>query len=378
MALPCHLHQASPEHIPNFSPHSLLPPLETELRNHAGRRLYNICQHFDTGLRKGDYSRPRLVRYTYEYSLSEESRDHFLRYFFNAVRVQIDGNKPIPFEDIRSNFFNFAEYLFDNFFLPLKASTKKTPQSSPAFHSVALEEQQYAGTESRLSVLRRDCLIRDRHRCIISRVFDLAEAEERFDSPGGARDDDGNLLADETDHPAYLEVAHILPHSLTQVNREGRLDPSKNPALAIFDMFDLGIAALIQGPEIDRPRNAITLTAQHCLSFSNFKIYFEHVPATDHTYTIRTFYKQNYGRRALFPTTRELYLLPEGTMSIEPPSRRLLAIHRAVAHVLHFSGAGDYIDKIYRDMEEHGVQGDGSTPLGHFISLATIDQSYSI
>lgn len=110
----------------------------------------------------------------------------------------------------------------------MKASIKKTLQPSLALHSAALEAQgqgayQYIGTGPRLSVLRRDCLICDRHRCVISRVFDLAEADERFDTPGGARDDDGNLLADELYDPAYLEVAHILLHSLTQVNREGKL-----------------------------------------------------------------------------------------------------------------------------------------------------------
>ncbi|KAJ2975204.1 hypothetical protein NUW58_g8424 [Xylaria curta] len=370
MASPHHRHQSSLEGILNFSAHPT-PPLGTELRDYASGRFYDICQHFDTGLRKGDYSRPRLIRYTYEYSLSQESGDHFLRFFFKAVDLPIDGDEPIRFEDVRSNFFNFAEHLFDNFFLPMKASTKKTPQPSPALHSAALEAQggqQYIGTGSRLSVLRRDCLIRDRHRCVISRVFDLAEADERFDTPGGARDDDGNLLADELDDPAYLEVAHILPHSFTQVNREGKLDPSKESALAILNMFDVGVVDLIQGPEIDRPRNAITLTPQHHLSFGSFKVYFERVPNADHTYTIKTFHKQNYVRRAPFPVIRELYLTPERT--IEPPSGRLLAIHCAIAHILHLSGAGEYIDKIYRDLEEHGVQADGSTPLGRFVSLA--------
>ena len=116
MASPHHRHQESLERILNFSPRPSL--LGTELRNHASSRLYDICQHFDTGLRKGDYSRPRLVRYTYEYSLSQESGDHFLRFFFRAVDLQIDGNEPLCFEDIRSNFFDFAEHLFNNFFLP--------------------------------------------------------------------------------------------------------------------------------------------------------------------------------------------------------------------------------------------------------------------
>ncbi|KAL2130403.1 hypothetical protein VTI74DRAFT_6512 [Chaetomium olivicolor] len=32
---------------------------------------------------------------------------------------------------VRSGFSRFADFLFDNFFLPLKASTRRTPQPRP-------------------------------------------------------------------------------------------------------------------------------------------------------------------------------------------------------------------------------------------------------
>ncbi|KAK5630320.1 hypothetical protein RRF57_006035 [Xylaria bambusicola] len=95
------------EGILNFSSHPL--PLGTELRNRARHRFYDICQHFDKGI--------PLIRYTYEHSLSEESGNYFLRYFFKAIDLSIDGNNPICFNDMRAKFFNFAKYLFNNFFL---------------------------------------------------------------------------------------------------------------------------------------------------------------------------------------------------------------------------------------------------------------------
>ncbi|KAI1181981.1 hypothetical protein F5B17DRAFT_225140 [Nemania serpens] len=225
MASPLHRHQSSLENVINFS---LEPVLETELRDHASRRFYSICEHFDTGLPQGDFSRPRLVRYTYTYSLSLESSDYFLRAFFQAVGLPISGDEAISLEDVRSKFFDFGDYLFNNFFLPVKASTKKTPQPSPALHSAVQEAQgrggqQYVGTGPRLSILRRDCLIRDRHRCVISRKFDFAEAIKRSRTPGGPRDDEGNLIANDPIEPAPLEVAHILPHSLTRMNERGEL-----------------------------------------------------------------------------------------------------------------------------------------------------------
>jgi len=69
----------------------------------------------------------------------------------------------------------------------------------------------------------------------------------------------------------------------------------------------------------------------------------------------------------VFPVTRTLYLSPDHT--IDPPSPRLLAIHRAIARILELSGAGDYIFGILQDMEEVGVKADGSTNLGHLVGL---------
>ena len=40
-------------------------------------------------------------------------------------------------------------------------------------------------------------------------------------------------------------------------------------------MFDVGVAELIQGPEIDWPCNAVTLTAHYHQSFGDVQIYFK-------------------------------------------------------------------------------------------------------
>jgi hypothetical protein len=71
------------------------------------------------------------------------------------------------------------------------------------------------GTTQRLSSLRKACLIRDRHRCIISRRFDANEAVNRYNTLGDdAKDDNDRLIKDEEEEPTDLEVAHIIPHFL--------------------------------------------------------------------------------------------------------------------------------------------------------------------
>jgi hypothetical protein len=131
-------------------------------------------------------------------------------------------------------------------------------------------------------------------------------------------------------------------------------------------MFDNEVIHLIEGDDIDRPRNAITLTRDLHLYFGNFDIFFEAIPGQEqHTYRIRSFLPPLITPG--FPIVRTLYLTKD--RNIEPPSPRLLDLHRAIAHILHLSAAGDYIARILRDMRWKDIRADGSTELGHLVSL---------
>lgn len=73
------------------------------------------------------------------------------------------------------------------------------------------------GSSDRVAALQGDCLIRDRHRCVISRTFHAPEALSRYEADGqDLRDDDGQLLANGACQFEDLRVAHILPQSLTE------------------------------------------------------------------------------------------------------------------------------------------------------------------
>jgi hypothetical protein len=133
-------------------------------------------------------------------------------------------------------------------------------------------------------------------------------------------------------------------------------------------MFDPGIIHLIEGSNIDRPANALTLTNHFHQLFGDFDIYFEPTAdQTQHSYKIDYVQSNSLFRDPLLPVTRILYLTPDHT--IDPPSLRLLAIHRAIGRILNLSGAGDSIDRILRDMDEVGIKENGSTELGQYISL---------
>ena len=102
-------------------------PLEAGQRDQARRKFYHIINYFEATEPRSDgsrrpYNRPLLVRLTYEYSSSEESRDIFLRAFFQSVALPIDGEDDVDFDntELEPALVRFAEHLFDNFFLPRK------------------------------------------------------------------------------------------------------------------------------------------------------------------------------------------------------------------------------------------------------------------
>jgi HNH endonuclease len=174
-----------------------------------------------------EYNRPLLIRLTYEYACSEESQDMFLQAFFKSMALSMNGDSPDLHdieveEELRSVLFGFADYLLDKFFLPLRACSGKTPQLTPVYHA-AMQRDETPERTSTLGELRGSCLVRDRHRCVITRQFDRSEAKARIKEHGAnAKNDEENLLSNETQFD-YLEVAHILPHSLTQTGSNSQL-----------------------------------------------------------------------------------------------------------------------------------------------------------
>ena len=123
---------------------------------------------------------------------------------------------------------------------------------------------------------------------------------------------------------------------------------------------------LIEGTDIDRPSNAITLTLELHRRFGDFEVYFEPHGDQAHTYRIDST-RSGITRHRIFPVHRTLFLTD--TRTIDPPSPRLLAVHSAIAHILHLSTAGYYIDKILEDLDEKDISPDGSTELGYLVGL---------
>ncbi|OAL28661.1 hypothetical protein AYO20_09385 [Fonsecaea nubica] len=108
-------------------------------------------------------------------------------------------------------------------------------------------------------------------------------------------------------------------------------------------MFDDGTDELIDGTNIDSPRNVITLTDDLHRLFEDFF------------------------RHPIFPVDRTLSLTE--THAIDPPDPRLLALQSVITHILHVSAAGRHIEKILGDLDETDIKVDGSTESGYLTYL---------
>lgn len=135
-------------------------------------------------------------------------------------------------------------------------------------------------------------------------------------------------------------------------------------------MVDTGVVRLIQGTAIDRPSNALTLGLEHHRTFASFMTFFTELADQPHTYKVERFQRAQV-TPGQFPVTRTLLFSRDH--NIDAPSGRLLAAHRAIARVLHFSGAGAYIDKFLSDMNDGLIREDGSTQLDRFVKLRLRD-----
>ncbi|KAG5295524.1 hypothetical protein I7I50_08297 [Histoplasma capsulatum G186AR] len=362
----------------------LIPaPLAPEESREA-RTLFNtMVNYMPDRTVKNRYKPAVLINATFEHV---KSADEFLDYFFTYIYGSITAEEEHGTGSVHQTFTyfrdfslwnsmrkgeavvamdKFAEYMIDNFFMPLRASSVKTPQPTPT--SLSSKQSTPIGTRSRVSKLRQECLFRDHHRCVVSRKFDRAEVKKRLDTNEDSTDDDGKPLKDlNNDEFEYLEVAHIIPHSLTSISPENsQLSESKQAAHHILKIFDPDVIYLIEGQNIDSPKNALTLTQKYHRLFGEFEIYFEPTE-NKHEYKLNTTEERPFLRDPLFPVVRQLYLSPEHT--IDPPSPQLLAVHSAVARILKLSGAGEYIENILREMEDPCVEADGSTNLERLLN----------
>ncbi|KAK9480788.1 hypothetical protein V1514DRAFT_115619 [Lipomyces japonicus] len=224
------------------------------------------------------------------------------------------------------------------------------------------------GTSRRDSTLRQSCVIRDCHRCVVTRMLDI-NVVDGHQGDGPIIDYHGNELLLGDRNVGSLEVSHIIPHSLLSFRNvsgaEPRLPEPKRIAFQILKMFNPVAVQELEGSNIDRPRIALVLSHDAQLYFGNFRIAFNRVEGEERTYMIDYVRPTRYRVPLDLPVTVTLDFAPDN--NIELPSPELLNIHRAIARIFHLSAAGEYIDKFLEDMDKNKVAENGTSPLDEYV-----------
>ncbi|KAI9651660.1 MAG: hypothetical protein M1829_002575 [Trizodia sp. TS-e1964] len=130
-------------------------------------------------------------------------------------------------------------------------------------------------------------------------------------------------------------------------------------------MFDSNLVAEIEGIAIDRPTNALLLTKNWHDRFGQFKVYFDQIDEEPNTYVVRV----TNPNLILLGLPRTVRFQSE---SIPLPSPRLLAVHKALARMMHLTGAGEIIDHRFRDYPDDNIAADGTTDLGALITVGLL------
>lgn len=265
-------------------------------------------------------------------------------------------------QHIFSTLSSIASDFLEGFFAPLTAQGRCTPSVSTRLTpSARFSASGSQGTPSRLQNLRRLCLLRDGHRCVMTGYYDKEyltrerKARRRPPATFGTR----------------LEAAHIIPHSLNAIATPGApLPDAKNFVWKILNMFDPGVSHVLEGTSIDSPANAMLLATELHDEFGRLRCYMDGLPGRPNTYAVKMVRGATELIPALVPRPVVTLVNHEatGTEHADLPLPRLLKLHAACCKMMEMAAAAGYVEHLLDEMEEMMDEGtlksDGSSDLG--------------
>ncbi|KAF8964874.1 hypothetical protein BDZ97DRAFT_1904240 [Flammula alnicola] len=162
---------------------------------------------------------------------------------------------------------------------------------------------------------KEQALERDGYRCVFSGRLDSRSVDE-----GRVQEDDESVTT-------VTELAHIFDRSTNEGLEDEKKASYASSALAVLSRFGrIDAVRELNGAGLHRLENVLTLASDLHQMFDKLQLWLERKPDV---------------------------IVFSGTLP--PPDPRYLALHAACARVAHLSGAGEYIDRILRDIERVGV-----------------------
>jgi len=201
---------------------------------------------------------------------------------------------------------------------------------------------------------KKNALVRDDFRCIVSGKYDGATVEKN-----------NELMQEmERDHwpVCNTQCAHIFPQS-TNVGISGHKEggPKHEYAATVWTIMECfgyeDLPKKLNGTGIHSLDNIMTLEINIHSWFDELLLWFEAVDGEENTYKICAT-EQMY----IYELGEDPIMFRTAHQDLQLPNPTYLQIHAACCRVAHLSGAGKYMDKILEDLEDMPVlSNDGSS-----------------
>jgi len=308
---------------------------------------YAKCLHYEqVGNTTSDATalvRARIVGYSMLETTSDAGRD------FLAREINSCGND--------DEFEHLAALYINHYIRCFRAAKGRTPtpsthSSRPSFDDTQ-ETIKYLLEEAPQTTVKQKALIRDGYRCMLTGAFDIVSVKRKPHI----------RPANVPSSVAPTQAAHIFSEStnvgISSINQDGaKHEHAANVWAVLARSGNTLVFDKLNGANVHRLENVMTLCVNEHSYFNGLELWLESTN-TPHTYTPKStdpIYLENIPTTVTF-TTPDPEQLPL-------PSPDYLRLHAAAARVAHLSGAGEYIDKMLRDMEETRVLStDGSSAL---------------
>ncbi|KAI0246066.1 hypothetical protein BJV78DRAFT_1135986, partial [Lactifluus subvellereus] len=273
------------------------------------------------------------------YLIRHAPTDHGRTNISNEVMDCEDDNKLVE----------LAQLYINNFIRCFKSAKGPTPvpssrPSRPSLNNVR-ETLTYLLKEAPHGHLtsKQQALVRDNYRCMVIGSFDRQSCMSIPSVQQSANEMDANVL------PTH--AAHIIPQSIdAQVLGGHGGGNNHNYAAtvgAVLERFgQVRVVEDLNGDHIHRLENIMTLSGDLHADFNALAFWLEETEELN-----------RYRTRAVLPgilrhRVLEFVTFTSSNDSLPLPDRRYLRLHAACAEVANLSGAGDYIDLIFRRLED--------------------------
>jgi len=181
-------------------------------------------------------------------------------------------------------------------------------------------------------------LVRDNYRCLFTGAIDMNAFEM------GLLEHDGISAVQPT------EAAHIIPQGiLSDVDSAEAKRKWASSALAVLARFsqDINLPMDLNGSNIHRLENILSLTPTMHEMFDGLRLWLEETNQPN-------VYNLCATQPVILPPRHSNPIVLPSSEDLPPPSAEYIHLHATCARVAHMSGAGEYLDHLYRDDEKNG------------------------